>query len=198
MSDEFLERQAEKYAIRKEKPKKAGVPAQVYHIRLDTDIIDPVNYRRHFDVFRAANEKDTIYLHINSYGGFLDTTIQYIYAMLDTKATVVSVIYTAVSAATLIAMAADIIIVKPLATFMIHNFSGAQEGKGQELRAKTAFDDVQFKAMCSLLYKGILTDKEIEEVQVDKDFWFLGSEVTKRLKDLSWTSVRGRIEDVTS
>ncbi len=165
-----------------------------YHIRLDDNIAEPTHYRKHFDIMRRANKQDELVFYISSYGGYLDTTVQYVYDMLDTKAKTKAVVYVAASAATLIAFAADEVVLKPICTVMLHNFSVQQQGKGSELRAKTDFDDKQFSAMCKMLYKGILTDKEVEQLKEDKDFWRLGREIEERMAKHNWVPLRQRGE----
>lgn len=182
-----------KFEVRAEKiNSKKG--ATRYHIRLDDNIAEPTHYRKHFDIMRKASKQDELVFYISSYGGYLDTTVQYVYAMLDTKASTKAVVYVAASAATLIAFAADELDIKPIGTVMLHNFSVQQQGKGNELRAKTDFDDKQFSAMCKMLYKGILTDKEVEQLKEDKDFWRLGRDITKRMEKHSWVPLRKRGE----
>ena len=193
LDESLVEKEMLKYEIRKEVVK--GSPNKtVWHIRLDDNIEQPYVYRKHFDILRTARKQDEIIFYISSWGGYLDTTVQFVYAMLDTKARTKAVIYNAASAATLIAFAADELDIKPIGTVMLHNFSVAQQGKGNELRAKTDFDDKQFSAMCKMLYKGILTDKEVEQLKEDKDFWRLGRAITKRMIKHKWKPLRERDE----
>lgn len=187
---DFLDREFAKYEIIKAND---GSIANTYHVRIDGNIESPENYRKHFELLRSAGTEDEIVFHISSYGGFLDTAVNFVYAMLDTKANTKAVVYTAASAATLIAYTADEVEIKDIGTHMLHNFSTQQQGKGQELRDRADFDDRQFRAMCDLLYKGILTTAEAKKLQKDKDFWFLGSEVADRMKKYKWKSVRSRL-----
>ena len=190
---DFLEREHAKFEIRTEKV--SGLNGFTrHHIRLDENIQEPFYYRKHFDIMRKANKGDEVIFYISSYGGYLDTAIQFVYAMLTTKAKTKSIIYTAASAATIIGFSADEVVCMPLGTVMLHNFSVQQQGKGQELRAKTAFDDKQFKAICSLLYVDILTPAEIAHLQEDKDFWMLGMECTRRFEENNWEPVRKRLD----
>ena len=189
---EFLEREASKYEIRSEKISKKG--GWIHHIRIDDNIEAAVYYRKHFDILRKATEKDEIKLYISSYGGYLDTAVQFVYALTDTKAETESIVYLAASAATLLAFATDKVTLKPISTIMLHNFSVAQQGKGNELRAKTAYDDTQFMAICDMLYSNLLTKEEIKDLQLDKDFWFLGREVAARMEKYKWKPIRDRKE----
>ena len=187
----FLEKKHLKYEVRVENI--TGLNGfNRYHIRIDENIGETQHYRKHFDIMRRANKEDEIIYYFSSYGGYLDTAIQYVYAMLTTKAKTKSIIYTAASAATIMAFSADEVVCMPLGTIMLHNFSVQQQGKGQELRAKTAFDDKQFKAICSLLYIGVLTPDEIIHLQEDKDFWMLGMECTTRFSKNDWVPIRKR------
>ena len=190
----FSERKRAKYEIKTEII--SGLNGFTrHHIRLDENMQEPFYYREHFDIMRRASKGDEIIFYISSYGGYLDTAIKFVYAMLQTKAHTKAIIYTAASAATLIGFAADEVVCMPLGTVMLHNFSiQAPGGKGQELRDKQAFDDKQFQAICSLLYVGILTTDEIKRLQEDKDFWMLGMECTERLEDNNWEPVRKRLD----
>lgn len=186
---DFEVREYVKYGVVKERlPDSTG---SLYHIRIDRDIEEPDLYRQHFDVLREATSKDSIIIYINSYGGRLDTAIQYLYALTDTKASTKAIIYTAVSAATLIAFVCDVVEAKPLSTIMLHNFSAQQQGKGSELRAKVKFDGEQFSALCNTVYSGILTPDEIQQLQEDNDFWMMGSELHARMETYLWEPIRG-------
>jgi len=190
---DFLEREHAKYEVITESI--SGIRGfERHHIRLDENIQEPFCYRKHFDIMRKANKEDEIIFYITSYGGYLDTAIQFIYAMLTTKAKTKAVIYTAASAATLIGFTADEIVCMPLGTVMLHNFSTQQQqqGIGQEVRDKSAFDYKQFKAICDLLYVNILTQEETARLQEDKDFWMLGMECTDRLAKHNWVPIRKR------
>jgi ATP-dependent protease ClpP protease subunit len=159
---------------------------------LDCDIGDPFWYRDVVKWLREAEDGDTIHIYISSWGGMLSTAMMLVHELLNTKADTHAYIHTAASAATLIAFACDHIEVEATATVMLHNFSVIQHGKGAEVRKKADFDKEQFSYICSLLYEGILTETEIEELQNDNDFWLMGREVHKRMKDLKFTPVRKR------
>ena len=192
MNESLVEKEMLKYEVREELFSNSAHSR--WHIRLDDSIQEPFVYRKHFDVLRRAKEGDEVVLYINSPGGYLDTTTQFVYAILDTKAKTKAIIYSAASAATLIAFAADELEIKPIATVMLHNFSVAQQGKGNELRAKTAFDDKQFSAMCNMLYTGIVSAEEVVDLQLDKDFWMLGRELVERMEKYNWKPLREREE----
>lgn len=185
---DFEVRERAKYEIvRESNPNNTG---SLYHIIIDGDIEGPDMYRKHFDVLRNASSDDLVILYINSYGGYLDTAIQYLYTLIDTKASTKAVIYSAASAATLIAFACDRVEAKPLSTIMLHNFSTHQQGKGSELRAKVKFDGEQFSAVCDTLYSGILTPDEIHKLQEDDDFWMMGTELHARMEAHLWEPIR--------
>ena len=177
-----------KYGIRVEEIN--GVQNTRYHIFIDTNIAEVHEYRKELTILREANDGDEVFLYVNSYGGYLDTAIQFIYALEDTAAKTKAVIYTAASAATLIAFACDEVDAKPLSTVMLHNFSTHQQGKGSEIRAKVKFDEAQFGALCTTLYSGILSEVEIKKLQDDDDFWFIGGELHTRMEKYGWESLR--------
>jgi len=156
-----------------------------YEINIDGDIGEAFLYRRHLKILRDAGYNDKITFHISSYGGLLDTAIALAKAITETKAQTIADVVTACSAATLISLACDKIIMEPLGTFMVHNFSAAQEGKGQELKSKTEFDTRSFKLISEAFYHRIMSSAEIRRMRNDKDFWFTGEEFIKRLEKYS-------------
>ncbi len=186
LTNQQLEKKLAKFEITKKNIKNGTH----YIINLDEDIGEPRLYREHFDILLNAKPTDIVELIIQSWGGYLDTTVAYVNALLTTKAHTKATMHTAASAVTLIGFACQEIKVFPLSTIMIHNFSASQSGKGSELRAKTAFDEKQFKELCNILYKGILTETEISNLLLDRDMWILGKELETRMKDLEWCAVK--------
>lgn len=161
-----------------------------YLVNLDKNVDIPEVYRELCHVFRTATEKDTIRLIVANYGGVLDTAIQLGQEMLRCKAHIIADIHVAASAATIISLYADEIIVHPFTVFMLHTFSGHNVGKGQELRAKADFDERYFANLCRLIYAGIMSEEEMTQMLDGKDFWLDGLELQERLK--SWTPIKKR------
>lgn len=164
----------------------------IYTINIDEDIGNPENYRAVVDILRKSNANNEIRFVFTCWGGYLDSAILLVNEIQATSAKTSAIIHTAGSAATLVAFACDEIIISDISTVMIHNFSVSQQGKGKELRVKAEFDRKQFEVLCESLYKGILTQSEIEAIQDDTDIWMLGSELKSRMLNLGWTPLKER------
>lgn len=157
-------------------------PASQFRFYLTDDIEEPDRYHQMCQVLRQATERDQVYIHLNSGGGRLDSTVQIIAAMRESKAEVVTVADGVVaSAATLLFLAGDGYIVNPHCLFMVHNFSGGAYGKGHELESQIFADIKWFTRIANDLYEGFLTKAEARKVFKGEDYWFTADEVMTRL-----------------
>jgi len=143
----------------------------------------PEEYTDWLDVIRNCSENDVIKIHINSPGGDLLTTIQFIRALQETRGTVVcSVEGQCCSAATLIFLQADMVEVSDHSLFMFHNYSGGTFGKGGEMMDQLKHESVWCEKLFRDVYKDFLTETEIDLMLNNKDIWMNGEEVLTRLK----------------
>lgn len=159
------------------------IPVSQYRFYLTDEIEEPDKYHQMCQVMRQAGERDQIFIHINSEGGRIDSTVQIIAAMKESKADVVTVADGIVaSAATLLFLAGDGFIVNPHCLFMIHNFSGGAYGKGHELEAQIHADVRWFTRVANDYYEAFLSKAEIKKVFKGEDYWFTADEVTTRIE----------------
>lgn len=170
--------------------------AQLYEFYLSGPIEDADNYIEWFDIIRNASSADTVRLYINSPGGDLYTTLQFLRVMGDTEATVITSVEGAcMSAATMIFLHGHVQEVTPHSLFMFHDYSSGTFGKGGE-----QFDQIQFerqwsKKFMSEVYKDFLTSSEIESMMHNKDIWMDHEEVIKRLTALQDKRKKEQMED---
>lgn len=140
----------------------------------------------YIDFMRALNdakEGDKVTIHINCYGGDLDTTFQLIDTIHETKATVdCSVEGICASAATMIALAGDSFTISPFSNFMIHAWTKIAFGKYNELKSAFDFDERWLVPAFKEIYKGFLTDAEIERCLKGEDFYFTATETFERVQ----------------
>ena len=161
-----------------------------YIINLDATIEDSPNYRTAFQVFRNATVDDTIRIILNTPGGYVSAGIQIANAMLETRATVIAEIYEACSCGALIALHADVVLVKHFGLMMIHTLSSGGSGKQSELKASTDFFDKWNENMIKTVFAGFLTMAEMKLVIAGADMWLDKHEIEKRLK--TWVPIRKR------
>ena len=159
--------------------------AQVYEFYLSGPIGDAEEYIEWFDVIRNAGPHDTVRIYINSPGGDLYTTLQFLRVMSDSEATVVcSVEGACMSAATLIFLHGHAQEVTPHSLFMFHDYSSGTFGKGGEQYDQIQFERAWSKKFMTEVYAGFLTDAEIESMMHNKDIWMSHTEVVARLEAL--------------
>ena len=169
--------QTDKYSNNFSKP-----VAQIHEFYLTGPIEDAENYIEWFDIIRNASTTDTIRMYINSPGGDLFTTLQFLRVMSDTEATIVTSVEGAcMSAATMIFLHGHMQEVTPHSLFMFHDYSSGTFGKGGEQYDQIQFERGWSKKFMSEVYAGFLTDAEIESMMHNKDIWMGSEEVVTRL-----------------
>jgi ATP-dependent protease ClpP protease subunit len=151
-------------------------------IYLSGEITESENYISAFEAIRYAGENDIVRFNINSPGGDLFTTIQFIRAIAECKAMVVASAEGAcMSAATMIFLSADKYEISEHCLFMFHNYSGGTMGKGGEMYDHIINERKWSEKIVHRVYDGFLTDVEIQSILDNKDIWMEGEEVMKRL-----------------
>lgn len=162
----------------------ASKPMATFHEFYLTGRIEEADeYISVFDMIRHASEEDVIKIYVNSPGGDLFTALQFGRAMGDSDATIiVSVEGQCCSAATIIALAADMVELSNHCVWMCHNYSSGMIGKGHELHSQAEFErDWSIKLMKDI-YDGFLSDKEINAMLDGRDIWLAADDVMKRLE----------------
>lgn len=160
--------------------------ARVHEFYLSGPIEDAENYIDWFDTIRNASSTDSIRIYINSPGGDLYTTLQFLRVMGETEAHVTTSVEGAcMSAATMIFLHGHQQEVTPHSLFMFHDYSSGTFGKGGEQYDQIQFERQWSKKFMSEVYRDFLTDSEIESMMHNKDIWMDSDEVVKRLTALA-------------
>lgn len=150
-------------------------------IYLTNSIDAPHEYNEMCHILNRAYKGDTVTLHVNNGGGYVDSGFMMIDSIKNSKARVKARISgTVASVATIISLSCDEIDVVPYVQFMIHNYSGGAQGKGHEMKAQMDFTDSQLNLAFGEIYKGFLTENEMELVIAGKDLWMGKDEVMDR------------------
>lgn len=160
--------------------------AQLHEFYLSGPILDAEEYIEWFDVIRNASQLDSVKIYINSPGGDLYTTLQFLRVMSDTEATVITSVEGAcMSAATMVFLHGHIQEVTPHSLFMFHNYSAGVFGKGGEMYDQLQFERKWSENFMREVYADFLTEAEIESMMHNKDIWMDSDEVVKRLDVLA-------------
>ena len=155
----------------------------LFHVYMLENIGAPKEYVELFNLMKMADENCEIHMYINSPGGYVDTTTQLLNSMAACKAKLFTYAEGEVaSAATFIFLAGDVQIVKPNSYFMCHSYSSGAIGKRQEIVSKINFDKKRLDRLADIMYRGLLTDKELLALKNSKDFYFDDLQLITRLK----------------
>jgi ATP-dependent protease ClpP protease subunit len=159
--------------------------AQVHEFYLSGPVLDAEEYIDWFDTIRNASDIDTIRIYINSPGGDLYTTLQFLRVMSDTEATIVTSVEGAcMSAATMIFLHGHTHEITPHSLFMFHNYSAGTFGKGGEMYDQLQFERKWSENFMRAVYRDFLAEDEIQSMLNNKDIWMTSDEVAQRLEKL--------------
>jgi ATP-dependent protease ClpP protease subunit len=159
--------------------------AQLHEFYLSGPVLDAEEYIEWFDCIRNASEVDTIRIYINSPGGDLYTTLQFLRVMSDTAATIVTSVEGAcMSAATMIFLHGHTHEITPHSLFMFHNYSAGTFGKGGEMYDQLQFERKWSENFMRAVYKDFLAEDEIQSMLNNRDIWMTSDEVAQRLEKL--------------
>lgn len=163
--------------------KKNAIPIKFkYEIFLDDDVVEPSEYRDDLMTLRNAHRGDEVHIYINTYGGRLDTTVEFIQAIWNCEADVYTHLTKGYSAGSIIFLAGHIPVVYEFADMMIHHASGGYWGKMSDVLPQTKHCEKQVKEIYKSVYSGFLTDEELNSVLDGKDYYFLYDEIVERLE----------------
>lgn len=153
-------------------------------VYLTEHIAEPATYNELVSILNNAKPYQTVNLYINNGGGAVDSAIFIRDAIQMSEANVIAHLSgTVASAATVIALSCDDIVTAPYLAFMIHNYSSGMQGKGHELKAYQTFMDRELTRAFRDIYRGFLTDEEMEKVLDGQDIWLNEFEVSERWND---------------
>lgn len=151
-------------------------------IPIDEDFDESRYYRNVVDRIEQLEEGDLIRFKIDSCGGHLSGLIQLLTAIENTDANVIAeVIGECHSAASILALSCPNIKVYPYANMMVHFASFGSAGKGDDVKSHTDFNHAYCRKLFTKAYRGFLTDNELEQMLIGKEFWFDADEILRRL-----------------
>ena len=158
---------------------------------IHSGIIEAIEYNKLVYFLDMLGKKDIVKLRVSNGGGNLDSALLIRNAIQESKAKVIGIAGgTVASAATLILLSCDELVVHEHISWLSHNYSASSGGKGAELKARQEFDEKVITKMFMDIHNGFFTGKEMEEIMADKDYWLDKAEIDKRWKKMQ--KVRGK------
>lgn len=154
-----------------------------YNIFLDSEIGGPAEYRELLTVLFNSPPDALIHLYINCTGGNLDTTLAIVEAIKICEAKVSAILIGSChSAASIIALNCDEIIVLDNAYSMVHTASFGSSGNVGTVKSHTEFIIAQVDKLIEKTYSGFLNKEELAKVKNGNELWFNAEDIRKRLK----------------
>jgi len=182
-NSEFFEEMFEPMNIEKRVPRRNYnvYPQDVFYLYDESGEV-----KEYIDLIHTLDtspEGHIIHLRLASPGGYVDTMIAILHAMMRTEATVICHADSNIaSAATLIFLSGHQMMIYPHSTFMFHTMSGGYIGKMQETKSQIKSSHDQFMKLSSEILYPVLSLEEIEAMNNGKDFYFDVDEMNERLK----------------
>ena len=160
-----------------------ATPAGVtHHFHLNCPIEEPDQFEDFFAILAEAGPDDIAFIHINSPGGSLDTTVQILHAMNTTAATVVT------SAEGLVASGAAVVFFSGSAfqiadhcEFLIHTASGGGMGKISDNLSAVRFQVERMNNLYKSVLGGFLTEEELDWIARGEEFYMSSEDVRDRI-----------------
>lgn len=157
--------------------------------QLNTSIQSPHMYNDLFQVLINADKDDNVRMWIDSGGGQIGTTMRILAALRDTEANVTVIgCGMAASAAGMLFLRSDNVIVTPEMQMMCHACNYLSGGKQGEIFEDVMFRNEHLTQLLRETYEGFLTESEITQMLIGKDFYFCADEIIQRLevRELFW------------
>jgi ATP-dependent protease ClpP protease subunit len=161
-------------------PKPVGI---IYDFYLSGSIGGAEDYIKELNIFRNATPLDTINIFINSGGGSVFTGMQYINAMIDSAANIVTIVDGgAASMAAIIFLYGNEMIINNHAELMFHDISLGAIGKvGGEITSRIgSVENIRAKFEEQVINK-YLSGDELDRMHNGADIYFTGEEFHNRI-----------------
>lgn len=163
--------------------KTLDIYAKRHNIFLDSDIGEPSEYRDFLNILVNSSEMDSINIYINCFGGNLDTTLSLVEGIKLSNANITAILMGAChSAASIIALNCDNIVILDNAYTMIHTVHMGYSGNVLNIKSHTDFAVIQIEKLIKDTYKGFLTKEEFNRIKNGAELWLNAEELRKRIK----------------
>ena len=155
-----------------------------YSVMLDTEVIHPDQYLQLIHALYNMRNGDKMTIIINSNGGWVETGIDIVTAMANTRGHVETIaLGMCASIAAVIWSCGHTRKVSPLATIMYHMPSGGYFGKSLDIQAETEGLNDYFKRLLADITKGLLTSEDIINIVDNRmDIYISGPVMEERMR----------------
>jgi len=153
-------------------------------VHINQDIKGPDYYSRIFDMLLEAGESDMVSFFIASPGGRIDGLNVLLEGIRLTDAhTVAIIIGEASSAASILALNCNEVVVTASAEALIHSCRFGSSGKAADIAAHTQHTLKTTERLARETYEGFLTPDELQQMLDGKEFYFDAEQLEERLAE---------------
>lgn len=158
------------------------VAAVQHHFYITGPIGEADEYIDLIDCLYSGKPGDTVFIHLNTPGGHLDTAMQILNAIRSAECEVVGIADGAVcSAGTLILLGCPNIGIQDFSYLMLHDASEGTFGKASENLRQVQFTSKLISKICREIYYPFFSNQEIDEILDGKDYWITAEEINERI-----------------
>lgn len=154
-----------------------------FMVHINEDIKAPDHYAKIFDMLLDAGPEDIVSFFIASPGGRIDGLNVLLEGLRMTEAyTVAVLIGEAHSAASILALNCDEVVVTDSAESLVHSCRFGASGKAADIAAQTAHTIKITEKIARQTYSGFLTEDELSLMLAGKEYYFDAEEIKERLE----------------
>lgn len=153
-----------------------------FTVPIDENIEAPSYYRGVLKMMQDASAYDVVKFPINSNGGRLDGLASLLHGINTTEATTLAeIVGECNSAASILALACDQVIVGENASMLCHSARWGYAGKGSDVIAHANHCKKISDRLMKEVYADFLSDSEIESVLAGQELYLDADEIAERL-----------------
>lgn len=172
-----------------------SVQSNLYKFDIDEDFETPSQVRDLIRLLDTQEESDTTILRVNIYGGHAFTMISVMDAIRHSKGQVIAQVVHASSAGSLLSLVCDDCYTVPYGEWYIHEMQSGHYGDTSYQAKKIKFLTKTQRRLFEEVYKGFLTDKEIDDLCEGRirDYSFDEVEANERLE--KWRAYKDSLNE---
>lgn len=154
------------------------------HVFINDYIEDLSFFRPLHKILMEASENDSVTFHMSCPGGWIYTALTISNWIKSTNASTMAILEGEnASASGIIILACDGVAVHDHSVLMCHSSQFGYSGLQDHVRGYVDFADKQLRNIAEDVYKGFLTEEEIDSITIgSKEIWMDSDEIIKRLE----------------
>lgn len=158
--------------------------ANIFSVFIDEEIKEPSYYSKIFSMLMDASDHDIVDFFIASPGGRIDGLSVILEGIKMTDAHTRAVILSSAhSAASVLALHCDEVIVTDSAEMLVHSCRYGAGGKSADVEAHVLHNKKTSERLIRNTYQGFLSPQELQEMLNGREIYLTAEDIRTRLKD---------------